>query len=231
MQNIFSFKMIIKTKSKILANQSIYVYELYRTYNLSIKEIYDLTDYLISLKINWIEPTIIEKILNDIDIKDKLDDKVRGSLIEKLMVNCSLINQNEKIKEKDFISYYRIISKYLNIISHNYYINWKGLNALFESFINNKEYDKSINFLNSLQNVNIINKYIDKKLVDKLVTSIPMGKIISISNIIKTNKELINYLLDNNRTKEGIKLIKALKLERKEYDKIFDEICMNKYTK
>ena len=229
MQNIFSFKMIIKTKSKILANHSIYVYELYRTYNLSIKEIYDLTDYLISLKTNWIEPIIIEKILNDIEVKDKLDDKVRGSLIEKLMVNCSLINQNEKIKEKDFISYYRIISKYLNIISHNYYINWKGLNALFESFINNKEYDKSINFLNSLQNINIINKYIDKKLIDKLVTSIPMGKIISISNIIKTNKELINYLLDNNRTKEGIKLIKALKLERKEYDKIFDEICMNNF--
>ena len=56
-----------------------------------------------------------------------------------------------------------------------------------------------------------------------------MGKILLISNLIKNNKNLIKYLLDNNRTKEGIKLIKALQLERNEYDEIFDEISMTNF--
>ena len=230
MENIFPFKYIIKIKNKNSSFiQKICAYELYRTYNNSLKEIYNLTDYLISLKVNWIEPTIIEKILNDKEIKDKLDNHIKIMLIENLMINYSLVKDNEKNKEKEFISYYRVLSKYINIISKNYFIDWSIINKIFKSYIDNKEYDKSINFINGIQDINIINKYINNKLIDTLISSIPLGKSLLISNLIKNNKGLINYLLNTNMTNNGIKLIKALQLNRNDYDEVFDEISMNNF--
>ena len=230
MENIFPFKYIIKIKNKNSSFiQKICAYELYRTYNNSLKEIYNLTDYLISLKVNWIEPTIIEKILNDKEIKDKLDNHIKIILIENLMINYSLVKDNEKNKEKEFISYFRVLSKYINIISKNYFIDWSIINKIFKSYIDNKEYDKSINFINGIQDINIINKYINNKLIDTLISSVPLGKSLLISNLIKNNKGLINYLLNTNMTKNGIKLIKALQLNRNDYDEIFDEISMNNF--
>lgn len=229
MQNIFTFKFIIKEKYKNILFQNLCIYELYRTYNTSLKEIYDLTNFILSINTNYIESSIIEKILNDKEIKDKIDDNIRILLIEKLMTNYSLLKEYEKNKEKDIISYFRIVSKYINIIPQNYSINWKIMNKIFKDFIDNKEYDKCIYFINGIKDINIINKCIDDKLIDTLITSIPIGKILLISNLIKSNKSLINYILNINRSKDGIKLIKSLQIDRNEYDELFDEISMNNF--
>ena len=229
MKNIYSVKYIIKTKNKNFFAQFSNVFELYRTYNSSLREIYELTDYLISLKRNWIEPVIIEKILNEADIEDKLDNQIKILLIENLMINYSLIKENEKNKEKEILSYYRILLKYLNIIPKNYFINWEAINYKFKNFIENKEYDKCINFINGIQDISIINKNIDNNLIKTLVISIPIGKILLISDLIKSNKNLISYILKYNRSKDGIRLIKALKLNKNEYDNLFDEISMNSF--
>ena len=228
MHNIYSFKYVIKKKNKLYLDQNLFI-ELFRTYNRTLNEIYDLTKYLISLNTSWAEPSIIEKIFNDKDIINKLDNSIKILLIEKLMINYSLLKENGKMKEKEILTYYRILSKYLNIISKNYFIDWSVLNKIFKNLIENKEYDKCINFINNIEDTNIINKYIDLKLIEILIKSIPIGKIILISRFIKSNKNIINDLLNNNRSKEGIKLIKALKLDKNEYDDLFDEISMNNF--
>ena len=228
MHNIYSFNYIIKKKNKRYLDQNLFT-ELYRTYNRSLNEIYDLTNYLISLKINWVEPSSIERIFNDKEIENKLDKSIKILLIEKLMINYSLLKENGTIKEKEIINYFKILSNNLNIISKNYFIDWNLLNKLFQFFIDNKEYDKCLNFINNIECTNITNKYIDLKLIEILVKSIPIGKIILISRFIKSNKNIINYILNNNRSKEGIKLIKALKLNKNEYDNLFDEISMNNF--
>jgi hypothetical protein len=222
---------MIKEKNKIILDNNLCILDLYKTYNTSLKEISDLTCYILSLReyTNYIESIIIEKILNDKEIKDKINDPIRIILIEKLMINYSLIKLDEKNKEKELISYFRVISNNISILSQNYSINWNIFNQIFKDLVDNKEYDKCINVINGIKDIKIINNHIDDKTIDTLITSIPVGKILLISNLIKGNKCLINYLLNINKSKDGIKLIKNLQIDRNEYDELFDEISMNNY--
>jgi hypothetical protein len=100
LQNIFPFKYIAKVRNQFF-EQNICVYELYNTYNTSMKEISNLTDYLLSYNSNWIQPSTVEKIINDIDIKNKMDDKIKRILIEELMINYSLKKEKDNNKEKE----------------------------------------------------------------------------------------------------------------------------------
>ena len=85
LQNIFPFKYIAKVRNQFF-EQNLCVFELYNTYNTSMKEISNLTDFLLSYNKNWIQLSTVEKIINDIDIKNKMDDKIKRILIEELMI-------------------------------------------------------------------------------------------------------------------------------------------------
>ena len=69
----------------------------------------------------------------------------------------------------------------------------------------------------------------NEDLIFTLSKSIPIGKISLISRIIRSNTSLINYLLNTNRIRDGLKLIKILKLNRNEYDSLYDEISINNF--
>ena len=228
LQNIFPFKYIAKIRNQFF-EQNLCVFELYNTYNTSMKEIYNLTDFLLSYNKNWIQPSTVEKIINDIDIKNKMDDKIKSILIEELMVNYSLKKEKDNNKEKETLSYYRIISNNIDIISKNYFIEWSELNTIFKNYLDNKDYDKNIGLLNGIKNIDVIKKYMNEDLIFTLSTSIPIGKISLISRIIRSNTSLINYLLNTNRIRDGLKIIKILKLNRNEYDSLYDEISINNF--
>ena len=228
LQNIFPFKYIAKIRNQFF-EQNLCVFELYNTYNTSMKEISNLTDFLLSYNKNWIQPSTVEKIINDIDIKNKMDDKIKSILIEELMVNYSLKKEKDNNKEKETLSYYRIISNNIDIISKNYFIEWSELNTIFKNYLDNKDYDKSIGLLNGIKNIDVIKKYMNEDLIFTLSTSIPIGKISLISRIIRSNTSLINYLLNTNRIRDGLKIIKILKLNRNEYDSLYDEISINNF--
>ena len=178
LQNIYKYKSFFTELNKRFINQN-YIYDLYCTYNTSLKEIYDLTDFLISIKINCISSLITAKILNENDTKNQIDNHVKKLLIEKLMINYSFIEniKNDKIDLiNEFIMYYSILSENLNIISNDYKISWSALNSILKYYLSNKEFDKSITLLNSIKNINIINKYIDNNLIVNLAISIPVKK-------------------------------------------------------
>ena len=228
LQNIFPFKYIAKIRNQFF-EQNLSVFELYNTYNTSIKEISNLTDFLLSYNSNWIQPSTVEKIINDIDIKNKMDDKIKSILIEELMINYSLKKEKDNNKEKETLSYYRIISNNIDIISKDYFIEWSELNTIFKNYLDNKDYDKNIGLLNGIKNIDVIKKYMSEDLIFTLSKSIPIGKISLISRIIRSNTSLINYLLNTNRIRDGLKLIKILKLNRNEYDSLYDEISINNF--
>jgi len=228
LQNIFPFKYIAKIRNQFF-EQNLSVFELYNTYNTSIKEISNLTDFLLSYNSNWIQPSTVEKIINDIDIKNKMDDKIKHILIEELMINYSLKKEKDNNKEKETLSYYRIISNNIDIISKDYFIEWSELNTIFKNYLDNKDYDKNIGLLNGIKNIDVIKKYMNEDLIFSLSTSIPIAKISLISRIIRSNTSLINYLLNTNRIRDGLKLIKILKLNRNEYDSLYDEISINNF--
>ena len=228
LQNIFPFKYIVKVRNQFF-EQNVNVYELYNTYNTSMKEISNLTDFLKSFNTNWIQPSTVEKIINDIDIKNKMDDKIKCILIEELMVNYSLNKEKDNNKEKETLCYYRIVSNNIEIISNDYFIDWSDLNTIFKNYLDNKDYDKNIGLLNGIKNVDVIKKYMKEDLIFTLSTSIPIGKISLISRIIRSNTSLINYLLNTNRIRDGLKLIKILKLNKSEYDSLYDEISINNF--
>lgn len=224
LQNIYKYNDFI---TKI--EQTNIFYYLYDTYNTSLREILDLTNNILSINTNFLPSSIIERILNDTEIANKIDNKIKYLLIEMLMINYSF-QKNITINDiSEFISYYSIIANNLDILSNNYYISWEGLNNIFNYFISNKEYDKGISLLNSIKNIIIINKYIDINLIYNLAINIPLNKIKLISNIIKNNKNLVNCLLKIKTPKDSMKLIKILKLNSNEYDSSYDEISINNF--
>lgn len=224
LQNIYKYNnFITEGDSKSIEKTDIFYY-LYSTYNSNLKEIDELTTYIISINSNFLPSTIVKKILDDKDIANKIDNHFKNLLIEKIMINYSLQNDIKVSEINEFICYFSIITDNINIIPKTYNVSWEKLNIILKYYLSNKEYDKSISLLNSIKDINIINQIIDTNLINNLSINIPLNKIKLISNIVKNNKPLVNYLLKNNSKKDSIKLIKFLKLNQNEYDSSYDDI-------
>jgi len=226
LQNIYPFKNFIKKKKIYFEKINNFIFKLYETYNSSLNELFELSKYLIQFKKNNLSSEIISKILNDSKIQNLVDDSFKSFLIENLMINYSTLENDKKIDDKELLSYYIIIINNNNIISKDYQINFNKLNEIINKTIQEKEYDKIINFLLRLKNFDNIDKYINKEIIENLFKSIPFEKIVAIIKVVKHNKALIEYLLKNNSDKNAIKLIKALNLKENEYDNKYDEICL-----
>ena len=233
-QNIFTFKFIITEKNINLVNNNSIIYELYSTYNSSLKELEDLTNYIIEIKENFVEPTIVKNILEDEEINIKIDNNIKVLLIEKIMKKYSFNEEEIKHKsEKEIISYFAIISNNTDIISDNTKKNFEQIEKIFEFYKGNKQdekIEKRFNLILNIRNPDIINTYIKEELLKEFIESIPIDKIIKIKDVVIENKKLINNILNNiKEKKDGIKLIKAFNLQKGEYSLIYDDFAINNY--
>ena len=234
MQKIYSYEYFIKEKNNLFTEDKSFIYELYTTYNSSLGEITNLTNHIIFLKTKFVLPSIIKQILDDKDITNKINKDITTLLIEQIMIDHSSIDKKSKSKfEKEIISYYQIITNYSNNIIDNLIINNKEIEEDFKYFLSIKEKDsieRFLSFINSINNNDIINKYIDEKYLIKITKDLTIDKITKYSNIIKGRKNVINEILNNyNDKKDGIKIIKLFDLKRGEYDIEFDKSQINNY--
>ena len=136
----FSYELIFFHKKNIFFEQDNFVYDLYCTYNKSIKQIEDLTDYLISIKRNWVSITVIEKIIYDKYISEKIDCHIKKKIIINLLDNnfksssssekdiISLSAIKDKKTNLKLISYFHIISDIRNFINFDFNSEIKELN-------------------------------------------------------------------------------------------------------
>ena len=226
LQSIYPFKYFIKKKKIFFEKINNFIYKLYETYNSSLSELIELSKYLVQFKKNNLSSEIITKILNDNKILNLIDDSFKSFLIENLMINYSTLEDTKKKEDKELLLYYIIIINNNNLICKGYQINFNILNEIINKAIQEKEYDKIINFLLKIKNCDNIDKYINKEILENIFKSLPFEKIVAIIKVIKNNKVLIEYLLKNNTDKNAIKLIKALNLKENEYDNKYDEICI-----
>ena len=90
MHNIYTFNYVFQKRRKLFMNINNLFYELYKIYNSSLKELYELTEFIIKYKRNKLPSEVIERILNENIIKNQLDKDLKSSIIENLMINYSL---------------------------------------------------------------------------------------------------------------------------------------------
>ena len=230
----YSYDIIISQKKNIFLDQENLVYDLYCTYSTSLKELVNLTDCLISLKKNWISIMVIEKIIYDKYLSEKLDNFVKKLMIMHL-IDYNIRNPTEKSdnspqvkKEKKLnmklISYYHILSDNKNIINFDFNNEVKELNNLFAIFVKNKDYDKCIKLLNCLDHKFI--SHIKKDIFHQMIKEFSFDKIERIKNALRVFPDEITYILNyyekKGNFKDGIRLIKSLNLDWKEYNKVWD---------
>ena len=228
LQNIFSFKYLFNKKKLLFLNINNLIIELFKAYNISLKELFNVANFIVQFKKNLLPSDIIERLLNENKIKENIESEFRVFIIEKLMINYSIAN-NKDYKNKEILTYFNIIINNNNIISKDYDIDWNIMNKLIEKYIIEKDYEKIINYLINIKDYNTFSQHINNDYIETIVKSVPLEKIIPISELIKNKKELILYLLNNNTKKNGIKLIKAMKLTKNEYDEIYDKITMENF--
>ena len=243
LQNSFRFQYLI-TKFNNIIEQGM-IYNVLLCYKRDILEINEIINYFLLTNSNNIQPSTIDKILNEPEICRHLDYNTKILLIEKLMINYSIKVENiSTIDDKEFTElckYFIIISNNFNIINVCYFINW-GLfkdvfNVIFQKDKEDKKFENTINFLKSINNVSIIKLYLGDKLIETFIKNIPSNIVSDFANIIKDNKNLIDYLLNNfkqNKKEDGVNLISELNLRKEEYDKDFDlfiikQILNNRY--
>ena len=225
---------ILYHKKNLFLEQDSLVYDLYSTYNTSLKQIVDLTEHLITLKKNWISIIVIEKILYDKNINERIDNYVRKLVINHL-IDYNIKNSTEKnenstqIKNEKklimkLISYYHILSDNKNFINFDFNNEVKELNNLMNMFVKNKDYDKCIKLLNCLDNKFIT--HIKKDIFHQIIKEFSLDKIERIKHVLKLFPDEITYILNQyekkGNFKDGIRLIKSLNLEWKEYNKVWD---------
>ena len=230
----YSYDIIISQKKNIFLDQENLVYDLYCTYSTSLKELVNLTDCLISLKKNWISIIVIEKIIYDKYLSEKLDNFVKKLMIMHL-IDYNIRNPTEKSdnspqvkKEKKLnmklISYYHILSDNKNIINFDFNNEVKELNNLFAIFVKNKDYDKCIKLLNCLDHKFI--SHIKKDIFHQMIKEFSFDKIERIKSALRVFPDEITYILNyyekKGNFKDGIRLIKSLNLDWKEYNKVWD---------
>ena len=230
-QNSYDYKQFLINNKIYIINHNSIIYDLYSTYNSNTEEIFDLTNNLISLNTNFVNPSVIKNILDDNSIKGLINNKIILLLIEKLMINLSIKKEIRKDELNEFISYFSVLSENINYISKFYFIEWQNMNTIFRYYLLNKEFDNCIHFLTSIKNLDIIYKCIGKNYIYNLISCIPINKLGLISNIIKYNQQIINNLLINNSIKDGLKIIKELKLTRDEffYGGVYDNNFLNNF--
>ena len=230
----YSYELIITQKKSIFFEQDSLIYDLYCTYNTTLKQLIDLTDYLISLKQNWISIIVIEKIIYDKNISEKIDNYIKKLMILHLVdynirnpsekSENSIQSKNEKKLNLKLISYYHILSDNKNIINFDFNNEVKELNNLMAIFVKNKDYDKCIKLLNFLDNKFI--SHIKKETFHQMIKEFSFDKVERIKNALKLFPEEISFILNQYEKKEnikdGIRLIKSLNLEWKDYNKIWD---------
>ena len=230
----YSFECIISQKKNIFLEQDSLVYDLYCTYDVSLRHLANLTEYLISLKENWVSITIIEKIIYDKNIGDKLDNYIKKLMIVHL-TDYNIKNPSEKVenasqnkKEKKLnmklISYYHILSDNKNFINFDFNNEVKELNNLFAIFVKSKDYEKCIKLLNYLDHKFI--SHIKKDIFHQMIKEFSIDKIERIKNALRIFPDEITYILNHyekkGNFKDGIRLIKSLNLDWKEYNKVWD---------
>ena len=230
----YNYELIISQKKNIFFEQENLIYDLYSTYSTTLKQLRDLTEYLISLKKNWVSIIVIEKIIYDKGMNEKLDNHVKKLMIMHL-IDFNIRNptekgenaiqtKNEKKLNLKLICYYHILSDNKNIINFDFNTEVKELNNLIGIFVKNKDYEKCIKLLNFLD-IKFIS-HIKKELIHQLVKELSFDKIERIKKAIKLFPDEISYILNHyekkGNFKDGIKLIKSLNLEWKEYNKVWD---------
>ena len=116
----YNYELIISQKKNIFFEQENLIYDLYSTYSTTLKQLRDLTEYLISLKKNWVSIIVIEKIIYDKGMNEKLDNHVKKLMIMHL-IDFNIRNptekgenaiqtKNEKKLNLKLICYYHILS-------------------------------------------------------------------------------------------------------------------------
>ena len=227
LQNVFTLKYIFNKKKLLILNINSLIFELYLTYNASLKELNNISNFIMQYKKNSITSSIINKILNEKEIKKNTDDKFKSFIIENLMINYSANNDiKNKNNTKEILIYFNIIINNNTILTKDYVIDWNILNKIIEKSLNEKDYDKIIEFLSNIKANNYIFTYLNHDSLTTLIKSVAIEKLLLFSGLIKNNKDWIQFILNNNTKKNGIKLIKSLQLKEGEYDKIYDEIAM-----
>ena len=211
----------------MILNINSLIFELYLTYNRSLEELFYVSNFIMQYKKNSLSSSIIKQILNEKEIKKNIDDKLKSFIIEHLMINYS-INQSDKSKNntKEILIYFNIIINNNTLLSKDYVIDWNILNEIIEKSLNEKDYDKIIEFLSNIKDNNYIYTYLNHDSLTTLIKSVPLEKLLLISGLIKNNKDWIKFILNSNTKKNGIKLIKSLQLKEGEYDKIYDELAL-----
>ena len=230
----YNYELIISQKKNIFFEQENLIYDLYSTYSTTLKQLRDLTEYLISLKKNWVSIIVIEKIIYDKGMNEKLDNHVKKLMIMHL-IDFNIRNptekgenaiqtKNEKKLNLKLICYYHILSDNKNIINFDFNTEVKELNNLIGIFVKNKDYEKCIKLLNFLD-IKFIS-HIKKELIHQLVKELSFDKIERIKKAIKLFPDEISYILNHyekkGNFKDGIRLIKSLNLDWKEYNKVWD---------
>ena len=230
----YSYEYIISQKRNIFLEQDNLIYDLYMTYSTSLKLLINLTEYLISLKKNWISIIVIEKIIYDKYISEKLDNYAKKLMITHLIdydirnpieksENAAQIKKEKKLNMK-LISYYHILSDNKNFINFDFNNEVKELNNLFALFVKNKDYEKCIKLLNYLDHKFIA--HIKKDLFHQMIKEFSIDKYERIKNALRVFPDEITYILNHyekkGNFKDGIRLIKSLNLEWKEYNKVWD---------
>ena len=230
----YSYEYIISQKRNIFLEQDNLIYDLYMTYSTSLKLLIDLTEYLISLKKNWISIIVIEKIIYDKYISEKLDNYAKKLMITHLIdydirnpieksENATQIKKEKKLNMK-LICYYHILSDNKNFINFDFNNEVKELNNLFALFVKNKDYEKCIKLLNYLDHKFIA--HIKKDIFHQMIKEFSIDKYERIKNALRVFPDEITYILNHyekkGNFKDGIRLIKSLNLEWKEYNKVWD---------
>ena len=230
----YSYEYIISQKRNIFLEQDNLIYDLYMTYSTSLKLLINLTEYLISLKKNWISIIVIEKIIYDKYISEKLDNYAKKLMITHLIdydirnpieksENATQIKKEKKLNMK-LICYYHILSDNKNFINFDFNNEVKELNNLFALFVKNKDYEKCIKLLNYLDHKFIA--HIKKDIFHQMIKEFSIDKYERIKNALRVFPDEITYILNHyekkGNFKDGIRLIKSLNLEWKEYNKVWD---------
>ena len=116
LQNLYDYKQFLINNKIYIINHNSIIYDLYSTYNSNAEEIFDLTNNLISLNTNFVNPSVIKNILDDNSIKGLINNKIILLLIEKLMINLSIKKEIRKDELNEFISYFSVLSENKNYI-------------------------------------------------------------------------------------------------------------------